>query len=67
MQPFVAKLVHLRCDPLSRLAAAFVAALRETLDDDGLGLAAAPAPVLAIDIKLSPRHKKAYDPENCDS
>lgn len=80
---FVAKLVHLRSDPLSRLAAAFVAVLRETLDDDGLGLATmpesapasvpvpkpvpAPVPAPAIDIKLSPRHKKAYDPENCDS
>ena len=47
---FVAKLVHLRSEPLSRITASFVATLGATFDDFGLGM---PSPTAEAAIALS--------------
>jgi DNA-binding transcriptional LysR family regulator len=67
---FVARLVHLRSDPLSRAATAFVQVLRETLADCGLGIKDVAPPVeqpvsaLTLNKTLLRVQKKAYDDKN---
>ncbi|WP_347556069.1 LysR substrate-binding domain-containing protein [Robbsia sp. KACC 23696] len=70
---FVARLVHLRSDPLSRAATAFAQVLRETLNDCGLGVKTVPPadaaakPRTTLNKTLKPAQEKAYDDKNAGS